>query len=568
MIRTLLVSSLTFALLFGVNAQPSIAPEPSAEAASFAHFDLFFYNGEDDFYARLPLTSADQFYNPILPGWYSDPSICTNGKDYFLVTSTFAYFPGVPIFHSEDLINWKQVGHVLTRPSQLKLTNQKVSEGIFAPAISYNPQNKTYYMITTNIGGGNFFVKTKDPFGEWSDPIWLPEVHGIDPSFFFDDNGRAYIVNNDAPEGTVGYDGHRAIRIQEFDVLKDKTFGPRKMLVNGGVNLADKPVWIEGPHIYKIKGKYLLMAAEGGTGPDHREVIFSGDSPMGTFTPWKRNPILTQKHLDPSRPDPITCAGHADLIQSKDGSWWSVFLACRPIENRFENLGRETFLMPVTWSEDGFPYLTKDDEVVPRILKMKGANRQANTTFGNFSKRDDFDKAVLGMDWMTLRGAASNLYSLSKKPGYLSLQCIPATAAERKELAYVSRRLQHHKFRASTTVDFQPQDDNDAAGMLLLKDEGHHYFLAIRKSGNARKVTLEKTTPQGTEVTHTMTLSLSKGTIQLKIESDGTSFNFYAAEESGDWKTVAKGIDAHFLSTANSFGFTGTNVGLYATRHP
>lgn len=565
--RILLLSYLTFAGLLSVTAQPPVTSDSPTPATAFAHFDSFSYDGEDDFYNKTPLTGSDQFYNPILPGWYSDPSVCTNGKDYFLVTSTFAYFPGVPIFHSQDLINWKQIGHILSRPSQLKLTNQKVSEGIFAPAISYNPQNKTYYMITTNIGGGNFFVKTTDPFGEWSDPIWLPEVQGIDPSFFFDDDGRAYIVNNDAPDGTVRYDGHRAIRIQEFDVKNDKTFGPRKMLVNGGVNLDEKPVWIEGPHIYKIKGKYLLMAAEGGTGPDHREVIFSGDSPMGTFTPWKKNPILTQKHLDRNRPDPITCAGHADLIQSKNGEWWSVFLACRPIENRFENLGRETFLMPVRWSEDGFPYMTQDDEVVPRILTMKGSKRQSNTTFGNFSKADQFDKTELGMEWMTLRGTASHLYSLSNKPGYLTLQCTPVTAAERKEIAYVSRRLQHHKFRASTTVDFQPLDENDAAGMLLLKDEGHHYFLSIRKSGNARKVSVEKITPQGTEVTHTITLSPSRGPIRLKIESEGRNFNFYAAEGSGDWKIVATGVDAHFLSTANSFGFTGTNVGLYATRN-
>ena len=166
---------------------------------STALFDYFTYKGNDDFYKENPLPDDESFYNPILPGWYSDPSICTNGEgDYFLVTSTFTYFPGVPIFHSRDLVNWKQVGHVLSRPSQLvNMKGQHVSGGIFAPAISYNPHNKTYYMVTTNVGAGNFFVKTQDPFGEWSDPIMLPEVGGIDPSFFFDEDGKAYIVNND-----------------------------------------------------------------------------------------------------------------------------------------------------------------------------------------------------------------------------------------------------------------------------------------------------------------------------------------------------------------------------------
>ena len=258
---------------------------------STALFDYFTYKGDDDFYKENPLPDDESFYNPILPGWYSDPSICTNGEgDYFLVTSTFTYFPGVPIFHSRDLVNWKQVGHVLSRPSQLvNMKGQHVSGGIFAPAISYNPHNKTYYMVTTNVGAGNFFVKTQDPFGEWSDPIMLPEVGGIDPSFFFDEDGKAYIVNNDdAPDYKPEYSGHRTIRIQEFDVKSDKTIGPRKILVNKGVHPEEKPIWIEGPHMYKINGKYFLMDAEGGTSTWHSEVIFRSDSPMGTFTPWTK----------------------------------------------------------------------------------------------------------------------------------------------------------------------------------------------------------------------------------------------------------------------------------------
>jgi xylan 1,4-beta-xylosidase len=312
-----------------------------------AYFDYFTYKGEDQYYAENPLPDEDCFYNPVLPGWYSDPSICSNGEDYFLVTSTFIYYPGVPIFHSSDLVNWKQIGHVLDRPSQLiNLEGQHTSGGIFAPAISYNPHNKTYYMITTNVGAGNFFVKTKDPFGSWSDPVWVRNVKGIDPSFFFDDDGKAYILNNDEPEGPALYDGHRAIRIREFDLESEKIVGTEKVLVNGGVRPEEKPIWIEGPHMYKINGQYYLMAAEGGTGPGHSEVILKGDSPMGEFKPWVKNPILTQRHLDPKRENPVTCAGHADLIRTKEGTWWSFFLACRPIEGKFENLGRETFLMP------------------------------------------------------------------------------------------------------------------------------------------------------------------------------------------------------------------------------
>ncbi len=539
-------------------------PEFAADSL-VAHFDYFTYKGEDDFYKENPLPGDDYYYNPILPGWYSDPSICTNGKDFFMVTSTFSYFPGVPLFHSTDLMNWKQVGHILSRPEQLPLDGQRVSEGIFAPAISYNPRNQTWYMITTNIHRGNFFVKTKDPFGAWSDPVWLPDVRGIDPSFFFDDDGKAYIVNNDVPDGGSTYEGHRAIRVLEFDVEQEKTFGPSIMLVNGGVNLADKPIWIEGPHLYKINGNYYLMCAEGGTSVNHREVIFRGDSPMGKFKPWHKNPILTQKHLDENRPLPITCAGHADLIKKNNGQWWSVFLACRPINNEFENLGRETFLMPIRWSEDGFPYMTKGDEAIPQIMQMEGVKRDSSITFGNFEKDDQFDSDKLGMEWMTLRGPATDLYSLTEDPGFLTLRCADVASNELKTPAYVSRRLQHHKFECSTSLYFKPQIDGESAGLLLNKDERHQYVFVMEQVADSTLISLKKVTASGAEVLASSPLTLDNANLKLKISSNGNEFSFYYAVGDGKWKLLADKVDAYYLSTAQSFGFTGTNVGLYAS---
>ena len=194
--------------------------------------------------------------------------------------------------------------------------------------------------------GGNFFVTAKDPKGPWSAPIWLKEIDGIDPSFFFDDNGKAYIVNNGPPEGAPLYNGHRAIWIQEFDLAANKLIGPRKVIVNGGVDIAKKPIWIEGPHLYRIKGWYYLMCAEGGTEAGHSEVIFRSKSPWGPFEPGPNNPILTQRDLPKDRANPVTNAGHADLIEMKDGSWWAVFLASRPYSGFRYNTGRETFLLP------------------------------------------------------------------------------------------------------------------------------------------------------------------------------------------------------------------------------
>ena len=543
---------------------------PQNTEKSVAVFDYFNYKGDDDYYKENPLPDSESFYNPILPGWYSDPSICTNGEDYFLVTSTFVYYPGVPIFHSKDLVNWKQIGHVLDRPSQLEnFQEQRTSRGIFAPAISYNSHNQTYYMITTNVNAGNFFVKTKDPFGSWSEPIYLPEVGGIDPSFFFDEDGKAYIINNDEPEGVALYDGHRAIWIREFDVNEDKIVGKSKMIINGGANLEEKPIWIEGPHLYNVNGKYLLIAAEGGTSDQHSEVVFSTDSPMGKYIPWKGNPILTQRHLDADRPNPITCAGHADLIQTKEGDWWAVFLACRPIDGKFENLGRETFIVPVRWmmfGKDGFPYMLQGEELVPTMLKRKGVTRGENPTFGNFEKNDDFDSEQLNMEWITLRASASDLYSLTDNPGLLSLKCANTTASEKKTPAFIARRLQHHKFECSTKLLFNPADNNEAAGILIYKDENHHYFLSIRKSETGRTVGVEKIGEETTEILASQSIEGGEEPVYLKITSNGLTFDFHYAEKVDEWLPIAKDIDAAYLSTKNAGGFTGTVIGMYATK--
>lgn len=531
-----------------------------------AMFDNFVYSGNDDYYKSVELKDPSSFYNPILPGWNSDPSICRAGDDYFMVTSTFSYFPGVPLFHSKDLLNWKQIGYVLDRPSQLPLDGQATSEGIFAPAISYNPHNKTFYMITTNIRLGNFFVKTKDPFGEWSDPIRLPDIGGIDPSFFFDDNGKAYIVNNDAPEGPAEYDGHRAIKVREFDVNSDKTVGPTKVIVNKGVHPEDKPIWIEGPHMYKINGKYYLMDAEGGTSDMHSEVIFRSDSPFGPFVPAKQNPILTQRHLPADRPNSVTCAGHADLVQTPSGDWYAVFLACRPYDGKSENLGRETFLMPVRWNEDGFPYMTEGNETVPLVSEVKGATRGTDVTFGNFTYNDDFTSDKLDLGWLSLRKPASTFSSLSENKGYLTMRCIDVKASEKKVPAFIARRISHHKFECTTRLEFSPKKVGDKAGMLLYKDENHQYLLCITKTDEGRMVKVIKISDGGTEEEMaSLPVNDDDKTINMKITSDGPTFSFYYSNDGKKWQALKTAVDAYYLSTRNAGGFTGTTIGLYAS---
>ena len=257
-------------------------------------FSNFVYQGNDQVYIDNPL-KPDEFYNPILQGCYPDPAITRKGDDYYMVCSSFAMFPGVPIFHSKDLVNWTDLGGVLNNVNEFNPHDTGISAGVYAPGITYNPHNDTFYMIVTAFSGGlgNIIVKTKDPMKGWGSPIKL-DFGGIDPSIFFDDDGKGYIVHNDAPDkGKELYNGHRVIKVWEYDVENDKVIpGTDKIIVDGGVDLSKKPIWIEAPHLYKKDGSYYLMCAEGGTGGWHSEVIFKSDSPKGPFIPAPSNPIL------------------------------------------------------------------------------------------------------------------------------------------------------------------------------------------------------------------------------------------------------------------------------------
>lgn len=559
---------LTSLICLGSCANAEISAADLQPVAGRANFSEFNYSGSDKFYRDNQLSSESEFFNPILPGWYSDPALCTNGEgDYYLTTSTFSYFPGVPIFHSRDLMNWEQIGHVLDRPSQLQnMEGQKISGGIFAPGLSYNPANKTYYMITTNVGAGNFLVKTQNPAGDWSDPIMLPEVAGIDPSLFFDTDGKAYILNNDdAPGNNPEYPGHRTVRMIEYDVTTDKCVGERRILIDKGCRPEEKPIWCEGPHMYNINGTYYLMTAEGGTGDWHSEVIYRSDSPWGPFKAYEGNPILTQRTLAKDRKAPITCAGHADLIQAKEGDWWAVFLACRPIGNKFENLGRETYIVPVTWTPDGWPEIVKEGALVPRIVKREGVTRNV-TTSGNFSVYTAFNTTELGDEWMTLRHPGTDLYSLTEHPGCLSLCCAPVHTGDKSCPAFVSRRVQHHEYEAATTMAFIPQNENEYAGMVVFKDETHQYMICRSLENGRHTVWVGQVSDNGMEMVASAVIPADVATLGLRIRSTGECIAFdFSCGNNGEWRKLAGNLDASYTSTANAGGFTGTNIGLYAS---
>ncbi len=516
--------------------------------------------------------SKDQFRNPILAGFYPDPSICKVGSDYYLVNSTFGYFPGIPIFQSKDLVTWTLLGHVLDRPEQLNLDGMGITRGLFAPAIRYN--NGIFYVTCTLVdGGGNFVVTSKKPEGPWSNPTWLPEVNGIDPSPFFDDNGKAYILyNSDAPENKPLYNGHRTIRIREFDPQNLKVSTEEKIIVNGGVDLSKKPVWIEGPHIYKINGKYFLTAAEGGTAEDHSQVIFKSDNVFGPYMPYDKNPILTQRHLNPDRKNPITCTGHADFVQADSGDWWAVFLACRPhepfVENNY-NTGRETFLAPISWI-DGWPVINYGfEEVQHYYLLPTGTIEKTIVPFnGNFSIKENFDEKNLPNYFMFIRTPKENWYSLLSKKGFLEMNLRPETVSGTGNPSYIARRQQHSYCSISTEFEFSAQGKNEKAGLIAFQMEEFFYFFCKSKVGKVDVVQLYKANEN--KIANNMELIAqneveSGKTISLKIEAKAKEYSFFYAVKKDNWLLLQDKVDASFLSPRNVYGFVGTVMGMYAT---
>ncbi|KFE99790.1 glycoside hydrolase [Chryseobacterium formosense] len=531
-------------------------------------FTDFSYRGNDKIYANNPL-KENEFYSPILQGCYPDPSITRKGDDYYLVNSSFSMFPGVPIFTSKDLVNWKQVGHVLDRPSQLKVEKGGVSQGIYAPDIKYNKFNDTFYMITTQIAGGvgNMVVKTKDPAKGWSEVQKL-NFDGIDPAIFFDDDGKAYIVHNDAPpQGTELYNGHRVIKMWDYDLEKDQVIaGSDKIIVNGGVDLSQKPIWIEGPHIYKKNGKYFLMCAEGGTGGNHSEVIFMSDSPKGPFIPAKNNPILTQRYFPKDRKDKVDWAGHADLVETPDGKYFGVFLAIRPNEKGRVNHGRETFILPVDWSGK---YPVFENGLVPMKPKLKlpeGVKNQTgqNGFFpnGNFTYNDKLTDKNLDYRWIAMRGPRENFISTTKNG-------VKVTPFETniKALAPVSalfHRLQHEDFETSVMLDFKPKTEKELAGITCYQSEKFNYVFGITKKDKDFYIVLERTEKGASKLIGSEKISLSKS-IKLQVVGEKDDLNFNYSLDGKNFKNLGGAVSGDILSTDVAGGFTGSLIGLYST---
>ncbi|RYD58839.1 MAG: glycoside hydrolase family 43 protein [Sphingomonadales bacterium] len=544
-----------------------------ATAQRSAIFNWFEYQGADPIDA-LSL-KPNEYRNPVLRGFYPDPSVTRVGDDFYLVTSTFSYFPGIPVFKSKNLVDWTQIGNAIDRPDQLDFKQLGLSRGVFAPTIQ--AKDGIFYILNTCVDcGGNFVITAKNPAGPWSDPVWLPALEGgIDPSLFFDADGRTWILNNGPPEGNPQYEGHRAIWIQEFDRKTLKSFGPRTVLVNGGVDFSKKPIWIEGPQIFQKDGWYYLSCAEGGTAEGHSQVILRSKSVTGPFLPNPNNPVLTQRDLPMDRDHRVTSAGHAQLVTTPDGRWWATFLAVRPYAGDFYTTGRETFLLPVEWV-DGWPAITRPGQAIPLTHarpQLPSGPKPPVPTSGAFTIREDFTSEPLSPAWMMLRNPRERWYALDGHS--LRLTPRPVGLGDNANPSFLARRQQHTKATATTSMFYAPMNEGDRAGLAVFQNDDYWFFLGLKRAGGKLVVTVDqrdgpKTPRLGKTLFSAEDARIHSGPLYLRIAVDKNRYTFSYGRphparnyNPAIWKTLGT-VETDSLTTSTAGGFVGSVFGLLA----
>lgn len=488
------------------------------------------------------------FQNPVITGYYPDPSVCRVGDDFYLINSSFQSFPGVPIFHSKDLIHWEQIGNVLDRPSQLDVNGGGPSSGIFAPTIRYHEGK--FYMITTNInsfrtGSGNFIVTADNPAGPWSDPIFIKGAMGIDPSLFWDEDGRLYLT------WSMG-----GISFVELDPQTFQMKSEPKTIWEGDGDSSP-----EGPHLYKKDGFYYLLIAEGGTEMGHKVTIARSTRIDGPYTSNPANPILTQKRMVSSA-SLLQGVGHPDLVQAADGSWWMVFLGFRLSAGSFHHvLGRETCLAPVRWDENAWPvvngkgWVDVDMSHVPTLPQVLMPQASDYVDFKNGKK--------LGFEWIYNHNPIESNYVYANNQLQLKATSVSLDVAD-KTPTFVARRQKDINCVATTSMSLSNAKAGDRAGLTVYMDNKGHFDLAIVGAADgSQQVELSYRLGEMRHVENTVKLS-SKGAVQFRVEATNSHYAFsYSTDGGKSFQPLGK-MNAFFLSTETMGGFTGVLFGWFA----
>ena len=515
--------------------------------------------------------------NPIIPGYYPDPSICRVGDDFYLACSSFEMWPGLPIFHSRDLVHWEQISNAMTGENGLHMERNCAVGGLMAPTLRYC--KGTYYIINTNFADkGNYIVTAKNPRGPWSEIHWLDDVPGIDASLFFDTDDQAYIIGTgDVSDNGTGVK-ERGIWLAKYDIENYKMLGDPVTIFNSALRVGSAP---EAPHIYHIGNYYYLMIAEGGTEHYHAVMVARSKELFGFYEGNPANPVMTHRHMGFACP--ITNVGHADFVELADGSWYAVMLASRLIDGNHKNLGRETFICPVKWERD-WPLFSPETGKLEWEYEAPKSMRQV--IYPKESEFDGFDTDTLALYWTFWGTPGNDLYRVSDSK--VSLKCIGKELDEElrpmfggdgtddgKYVAYLARRQRYIHTKATCKMRFLPKNQ-EKAGLAVVQAMNHQLHVERRVEGGKQKlavvlVTADYNCPPyfpGFEG-HTKREVLAGADwdadeIILQVEMNGQDWRVrYGSSKDALEELVA--IDGGLLNPEKVGCMCGTMIGMFAT---
>ena len=508
--------------------------------------------------------------NPIIPGYNPDPSVVRVGDDIYVMNSSFCMYPGLPVYHSRDLMHWELKGYAFNRPSQLPLTPERLTGGLFAPTIRWH--DGLFYAIVVNMSIGRTCIVTCDRVdGDWSEPHFLPAM--FDPDIFWDDDGKCYVTY-----AAHGENFRNTIVTRELDTEKWEMKGEARYLWTSALVDAHAP---EGPHLYKKDGWYYLLIAEGGTEHNHAVTIARSRSLFGPYEGNPANPILTHRHL--SNSFPICNVGHADLVELGDGSWYMVFLGSRIYGGYHKLMGRETFIAPVIW-EDGWP------KVSPETGKCEWEYPAPNLPEHPLPKlpaTDDFDGDTLGLVWNFIGTPVNDVYRLKDGRLYLKAVAAPICGAQAEgdrptldekridphTIAFVSRRQTDIDFIARCRVDFTPENA-ETAGIVIVQEayNGLRVELALENGRRVVRAVKYRATPVAPGFNPKREIEKSvlgsayvpDGTVTLEMEARGLDFSF-SVETADGRALLATGVNAGFMGSETAGGCVGAMVGMFCS---
>lgn len=512
--------------------------------------------------------------NPILPGFNPDPSICRVGEDYYIATSTFEWYPGVQIHHSRDLVNWRLVRRPLERKAQLDMRGNPDSCGIWAPCLSH--ADGQFWLVYTDVkrydgnfkDAHNYIVTAPTIESEWSDPVYV-NSSGFDPSLFHDDDGRKWFVNMQWNHRTESYGGapkspaFDGILLQEWDAATGRLTGPiRNIFAGSPLGL------VEGPHLFKRNGWYYLTTAEGGTGYDHAVTMARSRRIEG---PYELHPAM---HLITSKDHPdavLQRAGHGQYVETPEGEAYHTHLCGRPLApGRRCTLGRETALQKCVWRDDWL-YLD-DGGTVPSVDVQAPTDVEPQVTPARIDYL--FDQPALPEDFQWLRTPEpERIFSLTERPGVLRLHGRESIGSW-FEQALVARRQEHHRFRAETVLEFEPDTYQQVAGLTHYYNRHKFHALVVTLHEKLGRVVTIFSCP-GDFPHGRMSFpagsgeAIGDGAVHLAMDVTDNDLQFsFRLGEGGNWQPLGPVLDAGVISDEGGRGehgsFTGAFVGMIA----